>query len=212
MRFLVLILLLVAVVLLVTLVPPVATGDVCVTCNTNVSGAVYGVWDSTGSPYCVDSTVWVPSGSTLVIRPGVEVYFQGHHKFRVDSAATLRAVGTANDSIYFTTDSISIGWHGIRFYKASNACSLCYCQIEYGKATGTGQDANGGAIHCDHCSLTVSHNTIDNNSASGRGGGIYCYYANSAISYNIISDDSASQGGGGIACCYSSWNPRNITA
>ncbi|MCK5832242.1 hypothetical protein KAH81_01080 [bacterium] len=116
--------------------------------QTYVSGAVSGVWDSTGSPYLGTDSVCVPNGDSLRIGPGVEVIFQGHYKFCVDSNAVLKVIGTATDSIIFTAedtlifyyipyytdlvDSITGGHHGIRLFHAAGVCSLCFCVIENG--------------------------------------------------------------------------------
>ena len=43
--------------------------------TTWVAGDVYGVWDTTGSPFMVTDTITVPLDSTLEIRPGVEIWF-----------------------------------------------------------------------------------------------------------------------------------------
>ena len=104
--------------------------------QTYVSGAVSGVWDSTGSPFYVTDSVCVPTGDSLRIGPGVEVIFQGRYKFCVDSAAILKAIGTAEDSIIFTaedtvlTDSTG-GWNGLIFTDRTSAGSITYCHFEY---------------------------------------------------------------------------------
>lgn len=167
-------------------------------------GPVYGHWYASGNPYNVNGEIYVPSESTLVIDSSVVVVFQGHYKFRVDSLATLIAVGSPTDSIIFTAADTSTGWHGIRFYWASDSSQLSYCRIEYGRATGRGE-ASGGAILCDQSSPTISDNTIRSNNADWDGGGIVCYSCSPTISGNIISGNSASNGnGGGIYCHYSS--------
>jgi hypothetical protein len=146
--------------------------------------------------------VTVPPESTLVIEPGVVVDFQGHYKLQVDSAATLLAVGTESDSIYFTTDDTATGWHGIRFMGASSNSQLSYCRLEYGKAVGRWPhpDAGGGAVCCYYSSPEITNNAIRDNWAS-HGGGIACLYdSNPTISANIISGNFAEGYGGGIYC------------
>jgi len=103
--------------------------------QTYVSGAVSGVWDSTGSPYYVTDSICVPSGDSLRIGPGVEVIFQGHYKFCVDSAAVLKAIGTAEDSIIFTAEDTMLtdstgGWDYI-YTRYDNQCEFRYCNFEY---------------------------------------------------------------------------------
>ncbi len=166
-----------------------------------IEGEVWGIWAEAGSPYNVIGEVRVPSESTLVIEPGVKVNFQGHYRFVVDSSATLLAMGTDSSSIHFTADDTATGWHGIRFLSADSDSRIRYCRLEYGKATGTGEDAKGGAIYCFHSSPTISDNTISRNSAYLGGGGIHCDYSSPVISNNIIRDNnSTAAGGGGINC------------
>jgi len=173
--------------------------------SANHCGDIWGEWSPVNNPHNVTCEVRVPPGSTLVILPGCYIEFQDHYKFIVDTSATLYAVGTDADSIIFTAADTSTGWHGIRFYSASNGCQLSYCLIEYGKAVGSNDDEYGGGIYCNDSSLTISNNTISNNYADVSGGGIFCDNSSPTIENNTIQDNSA-QDGGGIYIKYNS-NP-----
>lgn len=173
------------------------------TAFSEVEGPVWGIWPGPDTVR-INGEVWVPSDSTLVIEPGVVVLFEGHYKFIVQENATLRAVGEESDSIVFTTEDPATGWHGIRFLSASDSSQLSYCLIEYGKATRSDEDAQGGAIYCSNSSPTISDNSISNNSAVDDGGGIYCENSSPTISDNTISNNSATYYGGGIYCYYNS--------
>jgi parallel beta-helix repeat protein len=164
-----------------------------------VEGDVWGTWTGPDTVY-VTGEIRVPPGSTLVIDPGVTVNFQGHYKFFVDSSATLRALGTESDSIYFTTDDPDTGWHGIRFYKADSSSQISYCRLVHGKATGEEEDAKGGAVFCYRSDITIGSNTITGNSAVLTGGGIFCLNSRPAIIANTIGTNSAGTAGGGICC------------
>jgi len=189
--------------------------------QTYVFGAVSGVWDSTGSPYYITDSVCVPSGDSLRIGPGVEVIFQGHYKFCVDSMAVLKAIGTAEDSIVFTaedtvlTDSTG-GHHGIRFWHSADGCTLAYCRIEYGNAIDTClycYYSAGGGIFCKSSSPTISNNTMFANYGAKGGGGICCLYSDAIITDNTIYGNSTGypSGGGGIICASSNATiARNI--
>jgi parallel beta-helix repeat protein len=168
-------------------------------CATDVSGRQWGCWTRENSPYNVVGKIRVPPESTLVIEAGVVVNFRGCYKFIVDSAATLLAVGTQTDSIYFTTDDTATGWAGIRFMGASPNSQISYCRLQYGKAAAMWlhPGTEGGAIYCHYSSPIISDNSITNNSA----GGIYCYHSSPKISNNTIRDNYC----GGIDC--SSSNP-----
>jgi parallel beta-helix repeat protein len=177
-----------------------------------VSGDQTGTWSA--DTVIVTAEVRVPPSMSLTILPGVEVLFSVYCKFIVDSAATLRAVGTAADSIRFDVLPPDTAWHGIRFLSASDSSRLEYCIMTHGSATGSGEDIKGGAIYCSSSSPTISGNTISDNACpgvSGFGGGICCVNnSNPNISNNIISGNSAictwqSPGlGGGIYCDNSS--------
>ena len=164
-----------------------------------VSGAVWGTWTAPDTYYVIGQ-VRVPPGSTLLIEPGVTVLFSSYCRFIVDSTATLLAIGTETDSILFSTPFPQNGWHGIRFFHADSSSQLSYCRIEYGKALGSGDNGNGGAIFCSYSDIVISNNGITDNLASGDGGGIYCYYSNPQVSNNIIHGNTANGGGGGVYC------------
>jgi len=168
---------------------------------TDVEGDVWGTWTRENSPYNVIGEIRVPPGSTLVIEPGILVNFEGHYKFIVDSLATLLAVGTETDSIFFTAEDSVTGWHGIRFMYSHRDCQLSYCRMEFGRAMGDSLDAAGGALFCYYSSPEISSNTIRSDSAVW-GGGIYCEGSNSVISGNAILENAAYQGAG-IYCRFS---------
>ncbi len=161
--------------------------------QTWVSGPVSGVWDASGSPYYVDSEIFVPTGGTLIIDSGCEVIFTFHYAFSVDTGAVLKALGTLMAPItFFPSDTTfwSPGWNGIRFYNASDACSLVYCEIAYGQAYGFSyEDSCGGGVYCDNSNPTISHCTIRNNLANNCGGGIYANYSDPLIADNSIIDN-----------------------
>lgn len=166
-----------------------------------ISGDVWGTWSPVNNPYEVVGDLRVPPESTLVIEPGVFVDFQGHYKFIVDTLATLLPVGTENDSIVFSCDTLAnpSRWGGIRFYKAASACTLKYCRIEHGDAIGKYPHQRGGGVYCHLSDITISHCFIAMNSADS-GGGIYADSSAFTISHNTIVRNrtpiTPTQGGG----------------
>jgi len=173
------------------------------------AGTVNGVWDSTGSPYYIDGTVHVPTGSILRIQPGCYIAFTGYYKLYVDSMAILKAIGSEYDSIVFTVLDTTIGYHhGIRFFYSAEGCTLSYCRIEYGKSFGYGEDDNdGGGIYCFYSSPTIVNSTITGNSTrnDGGGGGIYCRSSSPNIRNNTLAKNSTiDDGHGGCIFCIDS--------
>jgi hypothetical protein len=171
---------------------------------TDVSGPVSGTWTAANNPYNVLGELNVPSGQTLNIQPGVHVIFQGHFKFNVSQDATLKALGTAQDTILFTASNISNGWHGIRFFYPAPGCSLQYCHFAYGNAyDSTSEDREGGALYFygfQTSFLNIHHCLIEGCQAAD-GGAIYMGYYN--MSYCDFINNSAmfisGMGGGGGA-------------
>lgn len=203
---------------------------------TDVSGNQWGVWRLEDSPINVISDIQVPPGSTLVVEAGVEVIFEGHHRFLVDSTATLIAAGSESDSIIFTARDEVTGWQGIRMEYADRLSQLSYCRFEHGRATGGYPDGYGGAVLCYFSSPTISFNTFVGNCTYQRGGavsclnsnprilkntmkcnwakgggGIFCSESDPIISGNVITGNAAESRGGGVYCVSSSPNMNNNT-
>jgi hypothetical protein len=170
---------------------------------TDVYGDQWGTWTRDNSPFNVIGEIRVPPESTLVIEAGVLVNFQGHYKFIVDSLARVEAIGSEADSIYFTAEDSAIGWHGIRFLYADRNSQVTYCRLEYGKASGDGEDARGGAIYCSNSSPRISSNTFRGNIAEMYGGAISCWNSSPIIINNTITGNQSWSNGGGISCDYS---------
>jgi parallel beta-helix repeat protein/predicted outer membrane repeat protein len=171
-------------------------------------GLVSGAWTLAGSPYLIQGNIQIPSGSTLIIEPGVTVNFEGAYKLNVQGQ--LLAIGTVTDTITFTATNTVTGWKGIRFDNtpATNDTSkIKYCKIQYGKTPSTPPDNYGGAFFLNYFSkIIISNCSIVNNSAF-QGSGIYCYNSSPVISHNILSYNTTNlDGGGAIYCDYVS-NP-----
>ena len=142
--------------------------------QTDVSGNQSGTWTAAASPYRVIGEIVVPGGQTLIIEPGVEVNFQDHYKFTVNGY--LEAIGTENDTIYFTTDIPTTGWGGLRV-DSPDISQLSYCRIEFGKTAGEYPDMHGGGLALLGSDAVVSHCVFADNDATaddmGMGGAVY---------------------------------------
>lgn len=173
-------------------------GAINVSADTIPGGDVSGTWYQANSPYYITGNITIPTDSSLLIEPGVEVNFQGHYYLRVNGL--LQAIGIETDSILFTAADTSAGWGGIRLENSPDSSKLRYCTIQYGRATGGGNYNYGGGIYCVSPTASITHCLITNNRATEDGGGIYIGigggYDSPHISDCRILGNSASNGGG----------------
>lgn len=143
----------------------------------DVSGPQSGVWDAdtirvVGDVQVVDS---------LSITPGTTVLFDKFYSILVSNGASLKAMGTKEDSIVFTvadTTGFHVynsgfgGWNGFQFVKAGKVV-VDYCVLQYGKAADT-LDRWGGAMYFLGCGdVEISHTTLRCNFSREFGGAIF---------------------------------------
>jgi hypothetical protein len=192
--------------------------------TTYVTGEVSGTWTPDGNPYLVTGDLLVPSGSQLVIEPGVKVVFEAYYRFFVNGR--LDAQGTDTDSISFAPLHEDSTWGGLRFVDAQDTSVVRYSRFHRGEARTPCPDCYGGGVYCDSSFVFVEHNLFEycDGSAggaifagycdpvirwneirycdSGGGGGICAFFGSPLIEGNILHTDSAWSGGG--ICLYSS--------
>jgi hypothetical protein len=166
-------------------------------------GNISGTWTLANSPYHINGEITIPNDSTLIIEPGVEVIFMGHFKFNVQGS--ILSIGTEKDSIIFTADDHSTGWHGLKFDNTpslNDSSILEYCRFEYGKAnTGSG-DVNrcGGAIYAKCDKLRISHclfqlNLCYHTDITQTGGGAIAIIDSSIVEFCEFSENTGVFGG-----------------
>jgi hypothetical protein len=180
-------------------------------------GDVSGTWTSSVSPYYIQGEITIPNGETLTVEPSVEVVFMGHYKFNVQGR--LLAVGTQQDSIHFTAENTSSGWHGIRFNYTSvtnDTSKIIYCSLRYGKAnTGAynSPDRCGGAIFIKGFSKVLISNSLfesnmNNGDIASATGGAAIYVANTNTI--IITKSTFLNNIGTTDCAILSWYTNAI--
>ncbi len=167
-----------------------------------ISGDVAGVLSAADGPYLVTGDVTVPDGQSLVIEPGVEIYFQDFYKFEVNGV--LDAVGTESSFIHFTTDQTPRergDWKGLWLIEADDGTHLKYVQVSYANRYDLEEDTtrnydyspgyaaidtilHRGAITIRDCSPTVERCIIDN--AGYDGIQVVGEMASPLIQYNTI--------------------------
>ncbi len=161
-------------------------------------GSINGTWSSVNQPYIINGNISVMQDEELIIEPGVQIEFSGHYKFTV--YGKLSAVGTFNDSIFFTAQNPEDGWHGLRFSETSSnnqdLSFLNYCVFEYGNGITGNEDSNrGGAAYCYNSSnIHILNSRFANNQADYGGAialsGSDIFMQNCLFEYNFGSHDA----------------------
>ena len=93
-------------------------------------------WDFAGSPYIIESIIYVQSASTLTIDPGVTVELSGGAaQLQTYSGCSIVAVGAEGSEILFTSGRDTPGpndWFAITV-ASSPASVFAHCVFEYGR-------------------------------------------------------------------------------
>ena len=135
--------------------------------------------------------VLIDSNVTLTVMPGAFIHILGYYS--ITSYGTIKAIGTATDSITFThldtylhndTSTTAGGWHGIRLLPRSSPDTsfFKYCKITNGKAVVPGswipdwdkpENMGGNIFGHDFGNLVIKNSYIGNGRVKSDGGGIY---------------------------------------
>jgi hypothetical protein len=122
----------------------------------------------------VTSTVEVPAGVTLTIEPGTTVKFRHYRGYKEPDkrcglivSGKLRAVGTADEQIVFTSDAsdpINGDWQMIRLMNAQDDSAIQYAVVEFAQQ----------GINMWNSSPTISHTVVRWNNWEGIYMESYC--------------------------------------
>lgn len=134
--------------------------------QTNVSGGIYTntTWTKANNPYIVTDTVVVFPGVTLTIQPGVTVKFNNNKRLELRQAKLI-SVGTATDSITFTSNSATPtmnSWAGIYINPntSNNAHKISYCNFKY--AHYSFDKRYGDSLIIKHSNFQYNYSAIGN--------------------------------------------------
>lgn len=125
-------------------------------------GNLAGTLTLDGSPYYIEGHQFIENGTTLTIDPGVRIGVCGPYHFDVQGC--LKAEGTPDHNIMFTSSNPNLWWDGIDFDETSveNDTSLFnHCIFQYGLAQGTAPKYNsGGAMAIRNVDKIKIQNTV----------------------------------------------------
>ena len=110
---------------------------------------ISGVISKDLSPYIISEDKIVPPDSTLIIKPGVTIFFQGKYSLKIEGK--ILAIGTKKDSIYFGALKKE-GWKGIELYQESKKDTSIFKYCNFFKA-----DTRNSQYKTEKSALTISH-------------------------------------------------------
>ena len=110
--------------------------------------------------YVVETLLGI-EGSTLSLKPGVQITFDTNAGLMVGQNAILSAIGSASDPVVMTADSETPGsWSGVQFVGSTSSANRLQ-HVELAFAGGSGPAGGGAAITLTAGSrLHVSHSVI----------------------------------------------------
>ena len=133
---------------------------------TVLTGVVTGVLPLRRSPYLMVDSLFVPTGSSLVIEPGCVLKAKYHeqevHRASLNVYGQLVAVGTEEDSIYFISERASIDtmdWLGIKFYD----CNINTSRVSHSVISNAFYSIfanSSSALIIDHNSFSYGMNSV----------------------------------------------------
>jgi len=124
-----------------------------------------------GYTYIIDGTIRVGAEQmvTLTIEKGVTVMFTEGSQLDIaywdDHYASVKALGTADDPILFTSKSPSPAkgdWETVAFYNSALDCTFEYCIFEYG-----GSYEYHGMVYVEECKPAFSNCVFSNSETHG---------------------------------------------
>ena len=161
------------------------------------STQIYGIWDLSGSPYVIMGLATIPSGSTLLIEPGVCVEFKSSTN---DSAfviqyldigwikayGNMNAQGTESDSIIFTSSGEG-NWGGIHFLETSQGSLLKHCSIR--KCRSISDELIPGETYPGGLTFNNSQAVIESSDLSYNYIGVFAWNSDIILTQNRISNN-----------------------
>lgn len=172
---------------------------------TEIGDTLSGTLPYSDSPFLVRSDIVVKSTDTLVIEPGIYLFFDDGRKMTVNGV--LIAEGTNQKSIIFR--SFLTDWLGISIKDSPDTSRFKFCIIQdvYQRAD---DPVENGAVEIFNSSAVFENCVFKSNSVQ-YGGGLAIYNSYVRATNNIFRDNDAEIFGGGLIAENSSTELINNT-
>lgn len=185
---------------------------------------VHGIWYQANSPYKIINNIKIPNGKSLIIEPGVHVYFGGDFNFTIGQNSTLLGKGNTQDSIVFKPYLVD-SWSGISFINSGDDDTLSFIHLENAgnfQKSGGGffidnssplisnaffymcKAYEGGAMYINNSILQLNNCVFKNNVAGNKGGALSLDSSTIYLTKCDFINNDGTKMGGGIAMDYSS--------
>ena len=175
-----------------------------------VSGIQEGLWDC-DTVFVIDNVI-VPEDKSLTIAEGTHVIFEDY--FSITINGSFKAVGCADDSIYFTSrDTTGFfnwkkgkgGWNGIVLQNVKDTVLLDYCHFSFGKAVSSQQSA----VSRQGCLSSATEKFCVQRSSVNYGGALRIYNSCVNINNSVFYHNLTNLKGGALYAEHSSVNISN---
>ena len=154
-----------------------------------LKGELSGILEKKEEPYYVLNDISITD--SLIIKPGVELILKNYSAIHIENNAYLKAVGTMQDSIIFTSDNVNELWNALQFRNTDKSNILEYCRISNSKFS------KGGGLYSENANISIKNCLFVNNNAK-YGGAIYLDNSNANFKSNKIEKNISVVHGGGI--------------
>jgi hypothetical protein len=125
-------------------------------CNaqTILSGNISGTWSPSGNPYIISDNATVPSGQSLTIQPGVEVWIGTGLSLTINGG--IQAIGNSSQRITFRPPVNSQFWNAIT---VNNSQTNVFAYCEFVNATNALVIAGASSNQVNYCDFHDIVNT-----------------------------------------------------
>lgn len=153
-------------------------------------------WTTAGSPYTVTSSLSIPSGRTLTIQPGVDVYLASGVGITVKDGGRLLAEGTPTQDIRFTRPAgSSTSWGGLTIEGSVGSPETRLAYVYFESNGKTCIQVSAGTLLLDHATFaTPRYRYVSLDSSSFVIS--HCYFPTATTSFEIVKGTNGIKAGG----------------